>query len=381
MLFLLLLLGIYDTQSATRLSIEGNKIYFPNGTEAILTGFNMLWDQSIPITPSDPIIAKQYFPNLNVARLVMVHWDDGKRNNPINGEPYMDCKTDNKSNGYLSDACLTAFDQHITWMQQNDIWSIITLRGQEAAGNDYPSTPDIFHNETLKNEFIAMWESLATRYKDTDQIAAFEIMSEPRTNAPLTVVQSVYQEACTAIQNIDPSMVCMIGAAKYYNVCNLNETMIIDNDNVIYAFNWFIPKAYIKVGMVNYTINWPGQVRCCDLTEKCLPGHCQQNQCNSMVDINKEWLENAMESIPIKMFRDKYNKSVLIDQWGVYYNAPNRTGYDQDMLDLMINKFGISSTNWQWRAWQEDNYGMEHNLSNGSYFEDVEQIKVFQNFV
>ena len=51
------------------------------------------------------------------------------------------------------------------------------------------------------------------------------------------------------------------------------------------------------------------------------------------------------------------------------------------MLDLMMNKYKIGWTNWQWRTWQEDNYGIQHNLSNGSYFEDIEEIKVFQDFV
>ena len=101
-----------------------------------------------------------------------------------------------------------------------------------------------------------------------------------------------YQEACTAIQQIDPGMPCMIGAAKYYNPCNLNETMIIDNENVIYAFNWFIPKAYCKGSEVNYTITYPGKMRCCDLEKTCLAGWCQNNHCNASVDINRAWLSS-----------------------------------------------------------------------------------------
>eukprot|EP01084_Bolivina_argentea_P270857 460676_1 len=334
----------------------------------------------MPITPLDPSIAKSYLPGINAARLVMVHWDDGSRRNPMTGKPYPDCKTYNASNGYLSNYCLSSFDERIKWMQQQNIWSIITGRGQNAAGAAYPSQPDIFHDDELKNEFKTMWQFLAKRYKNTDQIAAFEILSEPQTTASLSVVGDVYQEICTAIQTIDPTMICLIGPTPHYDMCNLNETMIIDNENVIYAFNWFIPKGYDKVGLDNYTITWPGEMKCCDLERSCLPGWCKKRNCNSTVDINKQWLEQSMQ-IPMDNFRYKYNKCVIIDQWGVYYNAQNRTGYTTDMLDLMKNKFNVSWTNWQWRTWQEDNYGIEHNLSNGSYFEDIDQIKVFQEFV
>ena len=190
----------------------------------------------------------------------------------------------------------------------------------------------------------------------------------------------MYQETCDAIHEIDADMICSIGPAKYYNLCNLNETMILNNtDKVIYNFNFFIPKPYVKVGMVNYTIDWPGKIKCCDLTTKCAPGHCEQNNCDHYIDVNKEWLNETM-LIPLSDFRDKYNKPVLIDQWGVYYNAPNKTGYDNDMLSLM-EYYDISWTNWLWRTYGTDNYGFEHNETNGSYFTDIDQVKTFQQFI
>merc|ERR1712154_285624 len=133
----------------------------------------------------------------------------------------------------------------------------------------------------------------------------------------------------------------------YYNLCNLNATMLLPKDySVIYAFNLFFPKAYIDVGDVNYTVDWPGQIRCCDVTKSCLPGKCPQNACDAMVDVDRDWLEEVLH-IPIKGFRDAFDVPVLVDQWGVYYNSPNRTGYDADVLSLM-RQYGVSSTNWQW---------------------------------
>ena len=113
----------------------------------------------------------------------------------------------------------------------------------------------------------------------------------------------MYQETCDAIHEIDADMICSIGPAKYYNLCNLNETMILNNtDKVIYNFNFFIPKPYVKVGMVNYTIDWPGKIKCCDLTTKCAPGHCEQNNCDHYIDVNKEcWGLTSNSSIKCRV--------------------------------------------------------------------------------
>ena len=338
----------------------------------------MMWDQTMPITELDPAIARSYLSNVNVARLVMVHWDDGKRHDPMANAPYLDCKTENASNGYISEECLQAFDERIKWMQENDIWSIITLRGQIAAGGNYPNESDIFHNSTLKQQFISMWKYLAHRYKNTDKIVAFEIMSEPRTDTPLMNVRNMYEETCNAIQSVDPSMLCSIGPAEYYDLCNLNATMLLSNNQTIYNFNFFIPKAYVTAN-ADYAITWPGNIKCCDLVKTCLPGWCPKNACNEYVKVDKEWLKEAM-LIAIDGFRNKYNKPVFVDQWGVQYNSPDRLKYDDDALDLM-NEYGLSWTNWQWRGWELDTYGMEHNFSNGSSFLDIEQIQEFQKFV
>ena len=370
---------IYVTQSVLRLHINDDKIYYPNGTEIRFQGFNMLWDQSIPITVNDPKVAKDYLPGINVARLVMVHWDDGKRNNPVTGQPYIDCMSNNQSNGYLKQECLDAFDERISWMQESNIWSIITLRGQYAAGGDYPTHSDIFHNITMYNQFKYMWGYLANRYKNTDYIAGMEIMSEPRTDVELSQVTSMYDDVCSHILSFDPNMICIIGAAKYYNLCNLNETMLLNNipNNVIYAFNFFIPQKY-DTNATDYPVSYPGQMKCCDFEKKCLPGHCQQNKCTYNVTINKQWLSDSMD-IVINNFRNKYNKPIYIDQWGIWYNQTDYLTYVNDLLSLMADK-NVGSTNWQWRTWKLYNYGIFHNESDGQSFFDENEIKVFQKY-
>ena len=115
----------------------------------------------------------------------------------------------------------------------------------------------------------------------------------------------------------------------------------------------------------------------------CIPGWCPMDdntgKCtsNTTVEINYKWLSDVMDVG--KELRENANVPVIINQWGVSYTSPNKTGYDYDVLTLMKEK-EIHSINWEWRGYQEKGYGIAHNLSNGSSFYDQQQIEIFEKF-
>eukprot|EP01084_Bolivina_argentea_P280688 480066_1 len=367
--------------SGSRLTTKGSNILWPNKTVAYLQGFNMLWDQRFDITENDPSLMKSLLPKANIARLVMVHWADGNRTNPMTNKPYIDCKNNNASSGYLKQQCINEFDKRLNLMKQNNIWSIVTFRGEDAAGGGYPSQSDVFHNKTERKQFISMWKFLTQRYINQDMIAAFEIMSEPRTNLPLTDVVNLYEETCYEIQKIDPNMICLIGPSEYYNICNLNATMIINSTQVIYTFDFFVPYDYVNAIKVNNEIiTYPGIMPCCQIAPKspCVPDWCSKSECNKNVTINKEWISKAL-NVGIKL-RETNNIPILINQCRLHYNTPNRLSYVNDIVSLMQQK-NIHWTYWQWRNYKLDCDGLIHNLSNGSVVTDMQQIQVLQQYL
>jgi hypothetical protein len=70
-----------------------------------------------------------------VVRLVGIYWDSGSSN---------DCKTNDKSQGYLDPKCVKHLENAIRAAQRHNIWVILTARAPQAAGDGYPN--DVFHN-------------------------------------------------------------------------------------------------------------------------------------------------------------------------------------------------------------------------------------------
>ncbi len=59
---------------------------------------------------------------------------------------------------------------------------------------------------------------------------------------PLTLLSRPQNKQKTAIHSVDPSMVCLIGPAKYYNFCNMNATILINSTQVVYTYDFFVPE-------------------------------------------------------------------------------------------------------------------------------------------
>ena len=51
------------------------------------------------------------------------------------------------------------------------------VRAEYAAGQDYPTYPDVFHNATLRHQMYEMWRFVSNYYKDTDYVMGYSKLS------------------------------------------------------------------------------------------------------------------------------------------------------------------------------------------------------------
>eukprot|EP01084_Bolivina_argentea_P314568 544866_1 len=377
--------------SSIRLKINGSKIMDPiTDSEVHLHGFNwMLHDVESVDTPQ----YRQLAPNANLVRMIGILWDDSLHSS--------DCMTNNASQAYIKPSCIQQMDNaikiatsnnSINNKNQDNIWVIITMRGQYAAGGHWPQYPDVFHNDTLKNMFYTMWQYLAKHYSTFDYILSYEIMSEPRTKSVnQTVVRNMYNSACNKIHSIDPNTACMIGPAPYYKSWMLNETLLIDDINTIYTVDFFFPENYIDSNATdNYT--YPGTYPCwwvfpgwtCSSTRNSQPCFCPGNR-NEMITVNKTMMTNLLKQYPL-MLRAKANIPILVNQWSIDRTVPLSHGayiYVQDILDIFNEQY-IHSTYWIWKEetsntdW-EGSAVVDYVKNNGPILINYQQIAIMNN--
>jgi len=126
-----------------RLAIRGPNITMPDGTPARLRGFNLLFQldtaYALPSDETDTLL-RRLLPDVNVVRLVMLHWDDSPTENagPSNEN---DCSEVQHAGHYIRERCLEQFDAVLRWTAEQGLWAILTARASIAAGDDSPENP------------------------------------------------------------------------------------------------------------------------------------------------------------------------------------------------------------------------------------------------
>lgn len=282
-------------------------------------------------------------PGTNLARLVMVHWLDDETT-----KSGTDCyASDRPSDGYLSQKCLDQFDEIVQWATGDaGMWAIITARAA-LAGGDGGQGSTVFTNDTLRSQMIAMWGSLARRYKGTDGIAGYEVMSEPRTMADKSVVHAFHQDACGAVWAEDPDAACIIGPAKFYNRGMYSDDYFLEG-KVIYAANFFEPKYW--VGGDNKDLAYGGQAKCGDVTTASL--YCPQGE-DAMITLDKAWLQQQLDGV--SEFSEKHQVPMWIDQWGVHGDAGGGDAAQKQYLIDVLDVFDSKNLHWAYWVWRRTN--------------------------
>ena len=49
---------------------------------------------------------------------------------------------------------------------------------------------------------------------------------------------------CAAVHEVDPATPCMVGPGPYYKLWRFAPTMLLNEKNVIYTFDYFVPEAF-----------------------------------------------------------------------------------------------------------------------------------------
>lgn len=317
-------------------------------------------------------------PGTNLARLVMVHWNDEPTS--LHPEKGMDCYDPAaESTGFLTQRCLSQFDAIVNWAARKaGMWVIVTARASLAAG-DGDEGRTVWSNATLRGQMVAMWRYLAYHYKDVDNIAGFEVMSEPRTDS-FDEVHAFHVDACSAIWAEDAKAICFVGPGAFYDRYNLRPEYVVAGGPVVYAVNFFEPNVWVGGGSqssdgkpLNSTVVYGQSARCCDATKKTSCGG--KAHCDETIVLNKAFLDQQLA--PAVDFSMQHDVPVWIDQWGVEGRAGGgpeaQSAYLRDVLDL-FEQHGLHWSYWLYRrprgSWSgascPEGYAMYCEMDDGS---------------
>ena len=356
-----------------RLTTRGTQLVDSAGRHVVLQGVSMHLEYYINMfgnvrtgsSALDVAHLRRSLPAANAVRLIGLLWHDS-----IKEKDGLECSTNDKSNGYLDPTCLHYLDVLVQQLTEAGFWVILAARAKYAAGwlEESKTTPDVFRSVALRRRMYAMWRFISERYKWTDRMAGYEIMSEPRTRQTSQGgVRDFYRGGCDAVHKADPRVLCVVGPRPFYKVWELSDAVLQPKrGQVLYTFDFFVPSSFVmsntaeerseRCGGPHHNATWcvgksfPGRYQCKELFDTWWRGKPGCDKADSMVFIDGKWIAETLERVAVG-FSKKHSVPIHLNQWGVkdeVFDANGRRRYAQAMLDA-LHAHSTSSTYWLWR--------------------------------
>jgi aryl-phospho-beta-D-glucosidase BglC (GH1 family) len=319
--------------AAGRLRVDGENLVGQDGKPIVLRGFNFGWWGEA--TESDADEAKRM--GANVVRLPLRWYFEGDKSD----------QRDPAAPGNIKPDGLATLDQTIDWLTKRGIWVILFMGADRGAGND---DHNFWTDKKLRDQYLDTWQFLATRYRSTPYIAAYELLSEPHPKKPYTAadVRGLYDEAIARVRTVDSKTPLIVGANDHYDIGLLDEAYTDVDHNIVYTANFYLPTEYIK----------PDKQ---PKGEKPLVYGQTIAHNGTTTTFDAAFLESLLE--PAKAFRAKRHVPVFINQVGARSALPGALAYTHDVLDVLTrNSIGFAWWTFRTRStaaeygiyWQDD---------------------------
>ena len=93
-------------------------------------------------------------------------------------------------------------------------------------------------------QFLALWEQIASRYADRGDWLVLELLNEPRR--PMTPRQwnDLLANALAVVRAADPGRSVVVGPAEANTIDGLAELVLPEDDNLIVTVHYYLPMAF-----------------------------------------------------------------------------------------------------------------------------------------
>lgn len=99
-----------------------------------------------------------------------------------------------------------------------------------------------------KARFLAIWQKLATHYRDYASEVLFEILNEPNTDLSPQLWNAFLAEAIAVIRDSNPNRTLMVGTATWGGIPGLRDLVLPEDDNLIVTVHYYNPFFFTHQG-------------------------------------------------------------------------------------------------------------------------------------
>ncbi|MDR1964326.1 MAG: glycoside hydrolase family 5 protein, partial [Planctomycetaceae bacterium] len=205
----------------------------------------------------------------------------------------------------------------------------------------------LFQEQKFQDAFVAVWERLAKRYKNSEMIWSYDLLNEPvegnmPENQGVLNWRELALKTSKAVRKIDSQKAIVIEAAPWGGPETLEWFEQFDPQeipNIVYSVHMYIPHQFTHQGVYETPIglNYPGEIN------------------------GKQWDKTALRYAlrPTIEFAKDYGVAIYIGEFSAIRWAPNGSAYRY--LKDCIEIFEEEGWDWSYHAFREwDGWSVEH---------------------
>lgn len=237
------------------------------------------------------------------------------------------------------DAKLSVIDQLLTACESNGMKMLLVLFTPPGAMNQSvsPARHRLFESRSYDEQFVAVWQKIATRYKGRAGIWGYDLLNEPAVGkvGPGTTLWNTLSKATfEAIRAIDAD-VRIVLEPPYGNAEFINKLVRIPDSNLTYSIHSYLTSAFRNQGLNGRPINvvYP-----------------KPNKKDRRKGFNKDALKKSLSKAQTFQ-RLRKGTSVMVGEFAAPRWAPKNSA--ARYLKDSINIFEKNRWNWANHAWRE----------------------------
>lgn len=263
----------------------------------------------------------------------------------------------------LNEEGLSFLDKAVKWCEKHGLYCILDMHAAPGAQNpdwhsDCTGKPELFTNDFNKDRYLRLWHFLATRYRDCEAVAGYDVLNEPVVKITEEgIVKDLYEAVTKEIRDIDKKHIIFLEGNVWGQ--RLNFLGKPKDSNTAYSIHTYAPVEFTF--NLNRSLYYPGKVY--------------------NITWNKKTLEFLLKTYV--SFKNNNKVPIYVGEFGV--NA--RDGYYgeidwvKDMLDI-FKKHSFSWTYWTYKTIANSLYpdGIFRYLGNPAWVKREGPVYGWENF-
>jgi endoglucanase len=136
-------------------------------------------------------------------------------------------------------------NQNITWAKKYGIYLVINMHVPQGGFQSQGNGDALWNNTENQNRLVALWKTIAEKYKDEPQLIGFGLVNEPVPTTSKQQWQQLAQRIAGEIRKTDKQHILFVEKPIYVKGINAEDAdlnfPLINDENIVYEFHIYDP--------------------------------------------------------------------------------------------------------------------------------------------